>query len=277
MGKKVSRKEAAKILGCTSQTVANYAASGYIDEISRTSAGGKVNYFYDADQLKELAPELTGVATLRERISEEKASLEAELKAWQEKKEAVKEERLLLSGDLYNTDRYRKLIASTWAFAFRAYPELGTDRYRGLIEAIVDGKTVNEMAAMFAVSPERVRQFLNKMGNQLAQRTGVEDVLEQYQKDNGELSAKLRVLTAQIEAGGLNTAKVESAATMPLKSIGISVRTYNVLHHILGFNTLGEVATLTKQQLRMTKNLGPRSLAEILHVLEKYGLLLKEY
>ena len=102
-------------------------------------------------------------------------------------------------------------------------------------------------------------------------------LLEQYQKENRELSAKVKVLTAQIEAGGLDSAKVESAATMPLKSIGISVRTYNILRHTLGFSTLGEVATMTKEQLRMTRNLGRKSYSEILQVLEYHGLTLKEF
>ena len=277
MGKKVSRTEAAKILGCHVQTVANYAASGLIDEISRTTAGGKVNFFYDEDQLKELVPDLTGLSTLREKIFEEKAILEAELKALQEKRDAVKEERLILSGDLYRADSYRKLIGSTWAFAFRAYPDLDRDRYHLLVDAIVEGKTVNEMASILAVSPERVRQLLTKMGNHIAQRTGVEDILERYQKENWELEAKVKVLTAQIEAVGANSAEVVSAATIPLKRCGLSVRTYNVLHSVLGFSTLGEVATLTTDQLRLTRNLGRKSYNEVLEVLHKNGLQLKEY
>ena len=277
MGKKVSRNEAAKILGCTSQTVANYAASGLIDEISRATAGGKVSFFYDEEQLKKLTPDLTNLSTLRGRISEEQAALDAELKALQEKKEALKEERLLLSSDLYRADSYRKLIADTWAFAFRAYPDLDRDRYRQLIDAIVEGKSAREISDKLAVSYERVKQILTKMGNQLAARTGLEDLLEQYQKENRELSAKVKVLTAQIEAGGLDSSKVESAATMPLKSIGISVRTYNILHHTLGFSTLGEVATMTKEQLRMTRNLGRKSYSEILQVLEYHGLTLKDF
>lgn len=276
MGKKVSRTEAAKILGCTSQTVANYAASGLIDEISRTTAGGKVNFFYDEDQLRELVPDLTGLSTLREKISGEKAALEADLKDLQEKREAVKEERLLLSGNLYRADSYRELIGSTWAFAFRAHPDLDRDRYRMLIDAIVEGKTINEMAAALSITPERIRQILTKMGRHLAMRTGVEDVLERYQKENWELEAKVKVLTAQIEAIGANSAEVVSAATIPLKHCGLTVRSLNILHSYYGFSTLGEVATLTAEQLRKTRNLGRKSYHEILEMLHKNGLQLKE-
>ena len=276
MGKKVSRTEAAKILGCSVQTVANYAATGLIDETSRTLASGKVNFFYDEDQLKELAPDLTELSTLRRRISEEKADLEAELKALQEKKASVKEDRQLLSGELYRADSYRELIAHTWAFAFRAYPDLDKDRYRELIEAIVEGKTLNEMAAALSITPERIRQILTKMGRHLIRRTNVEDILENYQKENWELEAKVKVLTAQIEAMGANSAEVVSAAMIPLKHCGLTVRTFNVLHGYYGFSTLGEVATLTAEQLRLTRNLGRKSYREIVEVLHKNGLRLKE-
>ena len=276
MGKKVSRTEAAKILGCTNQTVANYAASGLIDETSRTSTSGKVSFFYDEDQLKKLAPDLTGLSTLRRRIAEEKAALEEELNALQDKKASVKEDRLLLSGELYRADSYRELIAHTWAFAFRAYPDLDKDRYRKLIEAIVEGKTLHEMAATLSITPERVRQILTKMGRHLIRRTNVEDILERYQKENWELEARVKVLTAQIEAMGADAVEVVPAATIPLRNCGLSARTLNLLHNQLGFSTLGEVTTLTAEQIRQTRNLGMMSYREILDALHRNGLELKE-
>lgn len=277
MGKKVSRNEAANILGCHPQTVSNYATAGLINEIRRPGQSGKDHPFYDEDQLKALSPELTSLTTLRQRIAEEQTALAEELKALEEKKEAVKEERLLLSGNLYRVEAYRKLITDTWAFAFREYPELENGRYRTLIDSIVEGKTLPEISKTLGVSNERCRQLLTKMGNQLAGRTGVEEVLERYQQENWELAAQVKVLKAQIEAGGNSAAEVVSSAMIPLKHCGLGTRSYNVLHVEYGFSTLGEVTTLTEEQLRKTRNFGRKGLAEVTEVLHRHGLQLKEY
>ena len=275
MGKQISRRKAAELLGCTVQTISNYASSGLIDQLPRTTAGGKVNYYYDEGQLKALSPALTRVSTLKKKIETEEAGLRAELQALQEKRREALEDINALSGGLYRLDRYRDFIASTWTFAFRAYPEMDSVRVRKVVDALATGKTLTEMSEMLNVSNERMGQILSKMTNQLNSRRGIEKTLEIYQRENWELTARVRVLKAQLEAAGLNADSLPSGAAIPLAHCGLSSRTFNIFHWGYEFSTLGEVATLTEEQLRATRNLGAKGYQEILRILHENGLHLK--
>jgi DNA-directed RNA polymerase alpha subunit len=61
------------------------------------------------------------------------------------------------------------------------------------------------------------------------------------------------------------------SASTTLEEALLSVRTYNCLKRE-GINTLGDVAKLSETQLMNVRNLGARSIAEIVNVLAQAGL-----
>jgi len=85
--------------------------------------------------------------------------------------------------------------------------------------------------------------------------------------------------------GRLTVDKVSDTGilNMPLEDLGLSTRALNALLYRRGWyddkarpiKTLGELASLTKNDLRYTPYIGPVTIAEIIEALGKFGLKLK--
>ena len=56
---------------------------------------------------------------------------------------------------------------------------------------------------------------------------------------------------------------------------GISIRTYNCLHRV-GVETIGDLEQLTMEELQQVRNLGRKSLEELLEIMERYGIYLRD-
>ena len=66
-----------------------------------------------------------------------------------------------------------------------------------------------------------------------------------------------------------------SNLTTPLEDMGLSVRTYNCLKRA-GINTLGDLSRRTADDLMKLRNLGQRSLREIIDACKRYGVVIQE-
>jgi len=173
-----------------------------------------------------------------------------------------------------------------------------TERERKAIHVYYErGMTLEEAGAEFGVTRERVRQVLAKAVRKLRHPSrrklieyGPKMVAEEseYQKKRDELDRKSAVLEEDeailserlrrysearllLQANGLwyPAEKAEDSqlpiTLMPVEAMDLSVRSYNCLRRV-GYYTLGRVMEAAKTgELRKVRNLGRRSLEEILN------------
>ena len=59
----------------------------------------------------------------------------------------------------------------------------------------------------------------------------------------------------------------------PLEALGLSTKSYNCLARA-GINTLGDITKMYLYELKKIRNLGNKSLSEVLETLKKYGVKL---
>lgn len=57
----------------------------------------------------------------------------------------------------------------------------------------------------------------------------------------------------------------------PVRELKLSVRAYNCLHYA-NIRTIGELCTYSRKDLLNIKNLGKRTIDEIIHALKEFGI-----
>jgi hypothetical protein len=124
-----------------------------------------------------------------------------------------------------------------------------------VIRRCAAGESQRSVALAIGVSPEWVRRILL--------------VAEREARRRDEHTAA----RVALEAKGLAAREVLLA--MPVESLELSVRSSNGLFY-LGAKTVGDVIQLSEADLLKTKNLGWRSVSEIVDVLGGQGLSLRE-
>ena len=147
-------------------------------------------------------------------------------------------------------------------------------------------KTFGEIAKILNISNERARQLYKKALRKLRHpdrakyiRYGVNGFIENLKSNYEHILDNINkvLVSANIE---LNTIKKESEPlnempTIYIEDIDLSVRTHNCLKRA-GINTLQQLAQLNYYNLMHIRNLGKRSVDEIIKKLHSYGYEIKE-
>ena len=161
-----------------------------------------------------------------------------------------------------------------------------TDRERDITHLYFrDGKTFEEIGNIYGITRERIRQIQAKAIRKLRQPSRrkyielgvngiIENVKEKYAEKVAELTEKMLYLT-NITDANMNKVieKCEIAKkhqSERIENFDLSVRTYHCLARA-GLRTLGDVASLSYNQLLRLRNLGRKSFDEIVDVLENNG------
>ena len=161
-----------------------------------------------------------------------------------------------------------------------------TDRERDITHLYYrDGKTLEEIGKIYGVTRERIRQVVAKAVRKLKHPSRrkyielgvlgvIEKMKEEYAEKVAELTEKMLYLT-NITDANMNTVieKCELAKkteTEKIENFDFSVRTYNCLCRA-GKRTLGDVARMSYTELNHVRNLGRKSILEIIDTLEKNG------
>lgn len=189
---RIGRREAATILGVTTQTVSNLAKRGALAH----SFDGKRHY-YSRDEVLALVPKVETVRNTEAAIAEiehELASRCTELATELELSEARRDfiNRIADTSSFY---RYHRLVEATYR-AVEATAMLGsklTSLEREVLEQVLNFRPIGEIAMRYGLTKERIRQILERALRRM----------EHYAFDVGENFRRLR--------DGLGTTKEEVA------------------------------------------------------------------
>lgn len=187
-------------------------------------------------------------------------------------------------------EHVKKYIMRVYAPGVEAAIEELNERERQVLKLrYINGLTLEKTANMFDVTRERVRQIEARALRKLHYPRRVKMYLlstpeetEALNAENGRLrreNVTLREKVTRIKkAAGITEKEQERGFTIkdiPISDLDLSVRSYNCLSRA-GYRTTDALSTLTKSQLRKVRNLGRKSVEEVLYKLAELGIELEE-
>ena len=170
-------------------------------------------------------------------------------------------------------------------FGLDAYTPLNDDQMHGLEFALnslkdkektavllryQEHKTFREVGDYFSRSNERMRQVIAKSIRKLRHPDRLKYYRDGYQGTIKMREERLRSIKEAIGEKGL----LETLSEIDINECGLSVRAYNCLHRA-GMDTLGQVVEKMNQDpwnILRVRNLGIKSLAEVIDKLEGFGV-----
>lgn len=288
MGKLISRAAAAELLGCTAQTVSNYAAAGLIDEIVRDLKGRR-GLFYDPDQLLALAPKLHEISELEARIEEKKAALQEEERKVDQAREEARRDVIRFSGGRKTWNKVRELIVCAYAFAEKVHPRRMSGFEAKVLDHILKLEDFDIICSSLNASSYKVSaavsSILKKMSKMKDMKTQLDEILEKADKvweDNRRLqhAYDLQTALADVSAGlpaNLSGKEFELARkllpyrSMYVSSLGLSSRARSALE-TLGVHTVFDLAGIREEDFKFVRGVGEKTIEEIRGVLSFLGL-----
>ena len=134
-----------------------------------------------------------------------------------------------------------------------------------------DGQTLAGVGETLNLTRERVRQLENSGLRKLCSpslicwlRYGVSGMVSRGRDSMGGL---VDIATTNI----LEERKIQKAAAVPISDVALSARTFNSLSRAAICN-LGDLANLTRSELKDIRNLGVKSVQEVVDVMARYDL-----
>ncbi len=174
-----------------------------------------------------------------------------------------------------------------------------TEREQFVIHAyFYEGKTYAEIGKSAGVTRERIRQLIEKSLRKLRHPTrvnfliyGVKGVIQQTSVEAAQNAVSKRLERALSQIGDIShflhtiTGKEEYADisekcagfndSIPLEELNLSCRSFNCLKHA-GVTQAGDIARMSKGELMRVKNLGKKSVEEVIDTIHKLGLNLAD-
>lgn len=161
-----------------------------------------------------------------------------------------------------------------------------------------EGKFYGEIAKTVGVTRERIRQLIEKSLRKLRHPTRIEFLiygvkgmiqrasidaaqeavsnrLERVLTEIGDISHALHAITGRDEYSYISKKCAGLNGSIPLEKLNLSYRSYNGLKHA-GIKNAEDITKLSKEDLMRIKNLGKKSVEEIIDTIHNLGLKLAD-
>jgi len=294
MGKLLSRTAAADMLVCTPQTISNYAKSGLIDEVVRVF-NGRRGLFYDEDQLRALAPQLTELSVLQGRVIDARVALEKEKKELEEERALARKQFLRSSGGKRTWNKVRELVLAAYTFAGRLTPVVRDGFQKEVLSRLLDLEDIDRICAVLKASPKKVNEAVSKISRRMigiktmqiemgkkAEMEEMNNKVAAVWEDNRRLQRayELQSAIADCIVGApplsgqevhAKAKKLEFARSIPLSALKMSTRAESAVQE-LGIATLYDLAGLDKQDFHSVRGVGLTTIDEFEALLRGFGL-----
>jgi DNA-directed RNA polymerase alpha subunit len=135
-----------------------------------------------------------------------------------------------------------------------------------------EGMTLDQIAAEFKVTRERIRQIIAKAERKLKNVARTNRYFATTAESLKKAQLEIIELKQYIKANeNIDPLELAWAAT-PIDELELSVRSYNCLKRA-GFNVLGKFKGVKIRDIARIRNLGPRSFSEIMGKLSDVGFM----
>lgn len=135
-----------------------------------------------------------------------------------------------------------------------------------------DGLTLEQIAKEENVTRERIRQIISKSIRKLKHPGRLKKAMKVSRREYDLLQQENARLKALLLANGT---KESTITNLTIEELDLSVRSYNCLLRA-GITDLEKLKKLSADDLMRVRNLGKKSMQEVLETLHKLGIELKE-
>ena len=266
MGKLISKKEAAAILGCAERTIEDWLNHGLLrgHAIKRTAESTRPYTYVDSDSIASLQDVTDDIVALRKQLEDVREQLRQDL---------ADEQRRACIG----TPQIHDLIVA--AIRAACSPDLCSPRSADIMMAIcANGRPVSEVAAELGLSKQRVQQIVQSETRHLIKR--YERLRLAYDNEvsvaveKAALEQENRALRKELEkysAPSEEAIEMEKLLSTRLADCELSVRALNCLKHA-EIETLGDLVACKRTDLLKFRNFGKKSIEELDRLLISQGL-----
>ena len=276
MKKQLTRNEAAEILGVSPQTISNYCKEGLIGSVQRN---GRI-ICIDADELDEAKRDLKIIHAREKMIDLKKKALSEETISLNRKLCAIRS--AMNAGRIeIKTDYVPTLISNIVRFV----PGLKY-RERDIIGKFVNGSDFQTLSEEYGVSVSRIMQILKKGISRFEDFDRIarsirwsceSDYENEILKDQiKELKKEIEILRGPKTDSDISAADINYLTTLlstKIECLNLSVRTYKGLALSKEkYETVGDILKRPKENLLNIKNIGRKSISEIVDVMDGLGL-----
>jgi len=160
-----------------------------------------------------------------------------------------------------------------------------------LILRYKEGKTYEEMSEIIGVCHQRTQEIEHRILRNLSRPERIDVIcngkesVNSYLKHKDEfvdslsqLKSDIQTIREQIEEKPTTSNDTEATGTSiyekPISYLGLSVRAYNCLKRS-GLQTIKDLGDMTRDKLLHTRNLGPRTVEEIINKAREFGFDIK--
>lgn len=256
---RITRNAAANIIGVHPQTITNWVNTGLINGIkeNRTLILNKEEVLKYKDKLKIIS------------ISEDK--LDKKISELKDKTNNIDEEIHSVIDNLFCISKLKRENRKYFAHLLTQIAR-SSDKDTRIIENYFCGVSADDLAEMFGVSKERIRQIIIKTINGFYQNSedyyNVINENKKLKEQNDQLSCEISILRGQnVKPISNNIFQFQK----PIKECDLSIRTKNVLF-INNINTIGDILRKGKDNISNLHGLGRKGKYEIDDLLSSLGL-----
>ena len=270
---RINRRQAAELLGVTTQSVANLVARGALN----VTKVGQWSYF-SREEVLALIPKADAVREAEKAIDEVVAELEkeramrvTEAMVFKARREFI--ERLT---DVSTFHRYQQLVGSVYDAVEKSamLGEKMTTRERDIIDEIIHLRPLGEIAARYGLSENRIRQIFERALRRMVHFAT--EIGASFDRLSGALAAaeeerdRLAAEVTKLRAGHTEAASTKALLERPIGDFDLSVRARNCLR-AMGVECLRDIIVRERHAVLRCRNLGAKSIAEIDRLLMNCG------
>ncbi len=160
-----------------------------------------------------------------------------------------------------------------------------------LILRYKEGKTYEEMSEIIGVCHQRTQEIEHRILRNLSRPERIDVICNGKESVNSylkhkyefvdslsQLKSDIQTIREQIEEKPTTSNDIEATGTSiyekPISYLGLSVRAYNCLKRS-GLQTIKDLGDMTREKLLNTRNLGPRTVEEIINKAREFGFDIK--
>lgn len=276
--KRISKKDAARMLGVCEQSVANLVKRGALSSVRQ----GQM-YYLNRDEVEALVPKTQGLRDVERAIREEELGAVRNLsnaRIQRARRDFVQN----IAGNISNWSRYSQLVLALYEAVVCSGMCDGElqPKEKEVLSAVLHFTPTEEIAEHFGLTYERIHQIYNRALRRVVRFSG--RIRENYQGMMDEASGwkaysnglekKISMLEGELKRLRQNNESGESLDEFlrsRLAENGLSARIVNGLRRA-GIETVAELLHLRRKDLMRFRNLGKRSIAELDRFIERNGL-----
>lgn len=279
MAEFISRSEAARLLGCTPQTISNYVKAGFIDEFRREKTG-RPGIYYDKSQVEALVPEFRELDELKARIEQEKEALHDELMQLGERRRLARERLKSFVHGEKTWKRYKEIIEGALGFVVGGKGLSYFDRR--ILSYLLELEDFETICIFTGASTQEVNGAVGRILRYLSELESVEETLrenEMLRQANRKMNRLYFHGDGEHETGreeAISLARRLYPYPVRVTELGLSPKALSPLLK-LGVKTLYDLVGYSKEEIAGIKGIGPGCVSEIVDTVEGMGLSLAKF